>query len=63
MTALLPVGRDAIRHDRGSRPRAGTNDPAKALQRGSLEPNEALGRRTGKSGFRSERVVDERDEA
>ena len=56
------VGRNAISRDRGSRPWAGTNDAAKALQRGSLEPNEALSRRAGKPGFLSERMVDERDE-
>jgi hypothetical protein len=33
------------------------------LQRGTLEPNEALYRGVGKPGFLSERMVDERDEA
>jgi hypothetical protein len=54
--------RDAVSPDPGSRPRAGTNDTAKAVQRGSLEPNEAFRRRAGKPGFLGEWMVHERDE-
>jgi hypothetical protein len=48
--------------DRGSRFRAGTNDATTAAQRGSLEPDQAFRRGSGKSGFLGERMVDECDE-
>ena len=56
------VARDAIGRDRCSRPWAGANDAAKVLQRGSLEPNEALCRRGGKPSFLGEWMVDDPDE-